>query len=113
MFKICSKYFGDMFKKKPTAEEYKAAQPQPATEYEKPGCRFCRAVKTAGRSGEKEVKFVDGDSATVEIINESHVEGRMCYTLNVMNDPEVGWNEIPIKYCPFCSRPLNRGRKKC
>ena len=75
---------------------------------EKPGCKFCRAVITAGRSGEKEICFVDGDSVKVEIINESHINGRMCYTLNIMNNPEIGWSDIPIKYCPFCGRNLRR-----
>jgi len=75
---------------------------------EKPGCRFCRAVITAGRSGEKELSFIDGDTAKVEIINESNIDGRMCYTLNIMNDPEIGWNDIPIKFCPFCGRNLRR-----
>ena len=74
----------------------------------KPGCKYCRAVITAGRSGEKEIEFANGDTAKVEIINESKVPGRMCYTLNILNDPEVGWNDIPIRNCPFCGRSLRR-----
>lgn len=74
-------------------------------------CTVCSAVRTAGRSGEKVIKFVNGDAARVEIINESKVPGRMCYTLNIMNDPDVGWNEVPIKYCPWCGKSVRRPQK--
>lgn len=83
------------------------------TNTERPGCKFCRAVITAGRSGEKEISFLDGSKVKVEIINESHVDGRGCYTLNILNDTEVGWADVPIRYCPYCARPLRRGQKKC
>lgn len=99
MFKIrpiCSKFKRNMFK------------PTPVEPTQEPGCRFCKAVATAGRSGEKTIKFVGGETATVEVINETHVDGKLCYTLYVMNDPEIGWNEVPIKFCPFCSKPLRR-----
>ena len=69
-------------------------------------CAVCSAVRTAGRSGEKTIKFVNGDTAKVEIINESKVPSRMCYNLNIMNDPDVGWNEVPIKYCPWCGKSV-------
>lgn len=84
-----------------------ATPPKPAS---KPGCGYCRAVATAGRSGEKTVNFVDGSSVKVEIINESKVPNRLCYTLNIMNDPDVGWGDVPIKYCPFCGKSLRRTR---
>lgn len=80
---------------------------------EKPGCSMCRLVKTAGRSGEKEVQFLDKSKVKVEIINESNIEGRGCYTLNILNDPNIGWADVPIRCCPYCGCALMRGQKKC
>lgn len=74
-------------------------------------CPMCSAVKTAGRSGEKTLHFVNDDVVKIEIINESNVPGRMCYTLNTMNDPEIGWNDVPIKFCPWCGGSLRRPKK--
>lgn len=68
------------------------------------GCEFCDAVKRFGRSGEKKVEFESGEKCAVEIINESRVEGRKCYSLNASNN--AVWTELPIKYCPFCGKRL-------
>ena len=86
----------------------KPAAPKTPQNGEWRSCTFCSAVKTAGRSGEKSFRYVNGDPVTVEIINESHVSGRMCYTLNISNDLDVGWSDVPIKFCPFCGRSLKR-----
>lgn len=75
-----------------------------------PRCNFCDPVYTAGRSGEKELRYDDGSIATIEIINEKGVNGRGRYTMNILNDLEVGWADAPIKYCPYCGKRL--GRKK-
>lgn len=96
------KKIGNMFKKK---EEHVQL-------LEKPGCPMCRLVKTSGRSGEKSVQFLDGSKVMVEIINESNVDGRGCYTLNILNDIKTGWADVPIKYCPYCGCALRRGQKK-
>lgn len=80
---------------------------------EKPNrCRLCGLVASAGRSGEKFVKFADGDSVKVEIVNESGIPGRLCYTLNLMDDAELGWVTMPIRYCPLCGKSLRRREKK-
>ena len=96
----------DLFKKKPTY------RPKPEIPEEqiapKKLCRLCGKVPYQGRSGEITINFVDGETSTVEIINQTNIEGRNCYSLFVMNDPAVGWNEVPIKFCPSCGRNLKR-----
>ena len=98
-------------KKKECKEEPVVETPLKSKPAPKPSCKYCSQVANAGRSGEKVVNFVDGTGAKVEIINESNVPNRLCYTLNIMNDPNVGWADIPVKYCPFCGRSLRKPRK--
>ena len=74
-------------------------------------CKVCKLVPTAGRGGVKTVKFPNGDKVKVEIVNMSGVEDRKCFVLDIMVDEFSGWQELPIKYCPFCSRKLES--KKC
>lgn len=93
----------DLFRDKEELPAKECDHPSP-----KPGCKFCKAVRTAGRSGEKEISFVDGSQVKVEIINESNIDGRLCYSLNIMNDPSIGWADVPIRFCPFCGRNLRR-----
>lgn len=69
-------------------------------------CRHCRMVKSAGRSGEHPAYFVDGSSASIEIINERNVPGRGVYTINICNSEKVGWCDAPIFYCPYCGKRL-------
>lgn len=69
-------------------------------------CPYCSLVKTAGRSGTKVTKFDDGTRIKVEIINESNVEGRGCYSLNIQSSPNASWAELPITHCPFCGHRL-------
>lgn len=90
----------DLFRKKSVEPEKKPEK--------KAGCSLCRPVATSGRSGEQVMHFVDDDEVTVEIINQSNVEGRLCYSLFIMNDAECGWNEMPIKYCPRCGISLKK-----
>ena len=71
-------------------------------------CQVCKMLSSAGRSGEKTVKFVDGDAVKIEIINESNIPGRMCYTLNLLDDAELGWISVPIRNCPWCGARLRR-----
>ena len=70
-------------------------------------CPVCKFVKTSGRSGEKSVHFGEDETAKIEIINESHVPGRKCYSFNICNDKKVGWCDAPISYCPYCGRKLD------
>lgn len=96
--------------------------PMPETDYipapipeeapAKAPCRLCSKVPAQGRSGEVTIKFLDGDTATVEIVNQSGVDGRECYSLFVQNEKEIGFTEMPIKYCPSCGRSLRKPRKR-
>lgn len=79
--------------------------PEPVKKAAKP-CPVCQLVASAGRSGEKKLKFKNGEKATVEIINQKGVPGRECYTLCMFRYPGVGEVEVPIRYCPWCSRRL-------
>lgn len=74
-------------------------------------CRLCKDVPSQGRSGEVTINFVDGEKATVEIVNQSKVEGRLCYSLFIQNEPEIGFTEMPIKCCPLCGANLRKPRK--
>lgn len=73
-------------------------------------CKYCQLVCSAGRSGERTVKFPSGDSTKIEIINESGIEGRRAFSLNIFVDAEYGWYDMPITHCPFCGKEL---KKKC
>lgn len=96
--------------------------PMPETDYipasipeeasAKAPCRLCSKVPAQGRSGEVTIKFLDGDTATVEIVNQSGVDGRACYSLFVQNEKEIGFTEMPIKYCPNCGASLRKPRKR-
>ena len=97
----------DLFRNKEELPAKECDHPSP-----KPGCTFCRAVGTAGRSGEKKISFMDGSSVKVEIINESNIEGRGCYTFNILNDESIGWADVPIRCCPYCGASLRKLRKK-
>lgn len=87
-----------------------APAPTPKPQKAKPACQLCKKVRTQGRSGELNGHFVDGDPYTVEIINQRGVEGKECYTLFVQNDPAVGFNEMPIRFCPKCGANLSRAK---
>ena len=100
--------FFQRFKKKeepvaPITQPAKKPVKQPAQKKE---CPYCSLVKTAGRSGTKIAKFVDGTRVKVEIINESNVPERECYSLNIQNNPHSSWSELPITHCPFCGHRL-------
>lgn len=82
--------------------------PMPEKPKTEKSCRFCKLVSSQGRSGEISGTFLDGDPYTAEIINQTGVDGRECYTLFIQNDSAVGFNEMPIKYCPGCGRNLKR-----
>ena len=71
-------------------------------------CLLCGNVPTMGRGGERIIKFVSGETITAEIVNESNVPGKMCYTLYLMDDPELGWVEMPIRCCPRCGKVLRK-----
>lgn len=75
-------------------------------------CKLCKAVKTAGRSGVKTAKFINGDTVKLEIVNMSNVPDRMCYTLEIFAGKDAGWVELPIRYCPACGHSL-RSTRKC
>ena len=93
-------------------EIFRKPAPTPCTRQQKakPVCPLCHNIYTQGRSGELSGHFTDGDPYTVEIINQRGVEGKECYTLFIQNDPAVGFNETPIKFCPRCGRDLSRVR---
>lgn len=89
-------------KVEPTPEP--ASKPVPET---KPGCTHCRSLKKGKISGgSRTLHFVTGEEVKVEILDERAVGNRRCFTLNVLNDPQIGWADVPIKYCPYCARKL-------
>lgn len=87
----------------------KAPAPEPHTTRHK--CPICSKVASCGTSGEKLLKFINGDPVNIEIIDERNSVNRQCFTLNIMNDPKVGWSDVPIKYCPYCSKKLGEDSK--
>lgn len=82
--------------------------PMPEKPKTERSCRFCKLVSSQGRSGEISGTFLDGDPYTAEIMNQTGVDGRECYTLFIQNDSAIGFNEMPIKFCPNCGRNLKR-----
>lgn len=75
------------------------------------GCKLCSLVPSQGRSGERTVKFPEGKKITVEIVNESKVPSKGCFTLYIQDRPGAEWTEMPIRCCPLCGERL--GGKKC
>lgn len=71
-------------------------------------CHLCKLLASQGRTGEISGTFLDGDPYTAEIMNQTGVDGRECYTLFIQNDSAVGFNEMPIKFCPNCGKSLRR-----
>lgn len=92
-------------------KRFEAKKPPMPKEAPKKTCRLCSKVASQGRSGEVKLKFIDGEEATVEIVNQSGVEDRLCYSLFVQNEKEIGFTEMPIRFCPFCGKSLRKPRK--
>lgn len=84
--------------------------PKPVGSPKKEPCHLCKLLASQGRTGEISGTFLDGDPYTFEIMNQKGVDGRECYTLFIQNDPAVGFNEMPIKFCPRCGANLSRVR---
>lgn len=70
-------------------------------ELELKGCPLCRAVAKGG-TATKVFHLPNKDTVHMEILDERINPNRKCLTLCVMDDPQMGWVEAPIRFCPRC-----------
>ena len=69
------------------------------------GCPLCRPV-ARGAAVTKTFHLPNKDTVEMEILDERINPNRKCLTLCVMDDPQMGWVEAPIRFCPRCGTDL-------
>lgn len=69
------------------------------------GCPLCRPI-IKGACTTKTFHLPNKDTVEMEILDERVNPNRKCITLCVLNDPQMGWSEAPIRFCPRCGVDL-------
>ena len=91
------------FRKKEKIDE--AALEEMIRELDLRGCPLCRPLMK-GASSTRTFKLPHKDTVQMELLDERINPNRKCLTLCVMDDPNLGWVEAPVKYCPRCGCDL-------
>lgn len=91
------------FKRKPRNEKDELAEA--IAEFNINGCPLCRPlIKSSSMA--KVYHLPNKDTVQMELVDERRNPKRKCLTLCVMDDPNLGWVEAPIRFCPRCGADL-------